>query len=96
MGALWQRGCLALEFCTNTTPGHLLLLHSIVPQVTHKAGVVLHIQSQATEEEDSTVHAVAIRGCDYRCLVFPQAHSPAQHALPLSLTQRPHPPHPNS
>lgn len=55
---LWQRGHLTLEFFF--PPGHLLLC-CLIPWVTHKAGVVLHIQGEAIEK-DSTVHAVVIQG----------------------------------
>lgn len=55
---LWQRGRLTLD--SPPTPGHLLL-YCLIPWVTHKAGVVLHIQGEAIEK-DSTVHAVVTQG----------------------------------
>lgn len=37
--------------------GHLLLC-SLIPQITHKAGVVLHVQVEAAEKKHSMVQTV--------------------------------------
>lgn len=77
------------------SPGHLLLC-SLISQLTHKAGMVLHIHGEAAQEEDSTVHAAATQAGVTTEVQYAPRHTALPSTPSHSLTQKTSPSLPHS